>query len=197
MNKSYHNADYPSFDAALAQFLHDAGVTNAPLTACIAVAGPVKDNRVRFTNREGWAIDGNHLATFFKIKSVKLVNDFVACGYGILTLDHDTECVTLQAGEKGRDPKAPIACIGAGTGLGECYLTPGPNGEYVCFPSEGGHAEFAPRDEVQIGLLKYLKKKFQQQHRISVERVVSGIGLANVSLSLFLPVRTSSDCSRE
>jgi glucokinase len=41
-----------------------------------------------------------------------------------------------------------MACVGAGTGLGECFLAPGDNGEYVCYPTEGGHAEFAPRDEV-------------------------------------------------
>lgn len=85
--------------------------------------------------------------------------------------------MVLQEGKK--DLSAPIACIGAGTGLGQCFLTPSA-GSYQCFPSEGGHAEFAPRNELEFGLLRFLKDKFKQKHRVSVERVVSGSGLANI-----------------
>jgi glucokinase len=67
------------------------------------------------------------------------------------------------------------------SGLGECFLTPNPyNGNYSCFPSEGGHAEFSPRNSLEIGLLEFLKEKFQQANRVSVERVISGSGLANI-----------------
>ena len=59
-------------------------------------------------------------------------------------------------------------------------MTPNSDGNYQCFPSEGGHAEFTPRDDIQIGLLKYLKMKFNHHHRVSVERVVSGTGLVNI-----------------
>ena len=126
---------------------------------------------------------------------------------------------------------APIATIGAGTGLGECFLTPGEGGHYVAYPSEGGHAEFPPRTETEVRasvgrsvgvgdwgwfmggrglcflscgymcpcfsfrlhfpppsipslqqfhLLEFLKQRFEQKHRVSVERVVSGPGIANV-----------------
>ena len=75
----------------------------------------------------------------------------------------------------------PKVCVGAGTGLGECYLTQTQNdGAYTCFPSEGGHVEYAPRNDVEISLFQYISQKFASHHRISVERVVSGIGLANV-----------------
>ena len=95
-------------------------------------------------------------------------------------------------------PIGPKVCIGAGTGLGECYLTPSfiphyysdssnsnnninqPPVEYNCFPSEGGHVEYAPRNDEEIKLFKYLLHKFESKHRISVERIVSGLGLANV-----------------
>jgi glucokinase len=92
----------------------------------------------------------------------------------------------------------PIACIGAGTGLGECYLTPH-DGQWAAWASEGGHAEFAPRNELevlsssvlpkfeltrtlcaQIELLQFLKEKFHEKNRVSVERVVSGPGLVSV-----------------
>ena len=76
---------------------------------------------------------------------------------------------------------APIACIGAGTGLGECFSTATEVGkEYDTYASEGGHAEFAPRNDLETELLTFLKKKFAQRNRVSVERVVSGTGLANV-----------------
>ena len=75
----------------------------------------------------------------------------------------------------------PKVCVGAGTGLGECYLTQTNDlGDYTCFPSEGGHVEYAPRNDQEVSLFKYLSKKFESRHRISVERVVSGKGLANV-----------------
>ena len=130
-------------------FLAEAAVSKPPVTACLAVAGPVKNNIVRFTNRDSWEIDGDKIGEELKIKKVLLINDFVAAGYGVLTLNTEHECITLQRAVK--QTTAPIACIGAGTGLGQCFLTPdGDSGDYSCFPSEGGHAEFAPRNEVSL-----------------------------------------------
>lgn len=83
-------------------------------------------------------------------------------------------------------PVGPKVCIGAGTGLGECYLTPnitmgeGESQSYTCFASEGGHVEYAPRNDLEIKMYRYLSQKFMSKDRISVERVVSGKGLANV-----------------
>jgi glucokinase len=83
-------------------------------------------------------------------------------------------------------PIGPKVCIGAGTGLGECYLTPdqnhndGTSVSYSCYASEGGHVEYAPRNDTEIQMFQFLKNKFRSKDRISVERVVSGKGLANV-----------------
>ena len=95
----------------------------------------------------------------FRMAKVRLVNDFVANGYGLLTLDHAKECICLQKGEYMEG--APKACVGAGTGLGECFSTaaPEPGASYETFPSEGGHAEFAPRNDLEMELLNFLKKK--------------------------------------
>ena len=79
-----------------------------------------------------------------------------SAGYGLLTLTPD-EYVTLQEGEP--QPGAPLACIGAGTGLGECYLTTDGAGVPTCWGSEGGHTEWSPRNETEIGLQSYLKEK--------------------------------------
>ena len=152
--KSYQNQDYASFGMVVTAFLAEAAVSKPPVTACLAVAGPVKNNVVRFTNRDSWEIDGDKIGEELRIKKVLLINDFVAAGYGVLTLNTDVECITLQRAEK--QVNAPIACIGAGTGLGQCFLTPsgahGESGDYRCFASEGGHAEFAPRNEVLINI---------------------------------------------
>mmetsp|Transcript_44921 Transcript_44921/g.123116 ORF Transcript_44921/g.123116 Transcript_44921/m.123116 type:complete len:485 (-) Transcript_44921:282-1736(-) len=149
-------------------------------TLSLAVAGPVENNTVTFTSiKPAWTIDGNALADELNIENVKLMNDFVANGYGLLTLDESVDCKTVQANPKRKG--GPIACVGPGTGLGECYLTTHKgDDEYVAYPSEGGHTEFAPRNELEFELLQYLMKKFEQRHRVSVERVISGRGLANV-----------------
>ena len=142
----YLNQEFSQFNDILHQFLVESHQSDIPVTACLAVAGPVQNNAVLLTNRDGWKIDGYEIAKHFKIHDVVLVNDFVANGYGLLTLDEETECIALSNAPK--VPNAPIACIGAGTGLGECYLTSDGHGNYTCYPSEGGHAEFAPRNDV-------------------------------------------------
>lgn len=76
------------------------------------------------------------------------------------------------------DPTAPIACIGAGTGLGEVFLTPSGDGLYEAWASEGGHVEFAPHNQLEFELLLFLQKKFKG--RVSIERIASGMGLVNV-----------------
>jgi len=76
---------------------------------------------------------------------------------------------------------APIACVGAGTGLGECFSTTTDAGApYETFASEGGHGDWAPRSALEVELLEFMKAKFGQRHRVSVERVISGPGLATM-----------------
>jgi len=174
-SNNYKNAPFATFNDVLAQFIRDAGITAPIVAGCLAVAGPVVKDRVTFTN-VGWVIAARELETIFGIKTIRLVNDFVANGYGTLTLD-DSECVVLQEGKE--DRSAPIGVIGAGTGLGEVFMTPrGGDGVYEAWPSEGGHVEFAPRNELEFECLQFIKKKLNG--RVSVERVVSGTGLVNV-----------------
>lgn len=181
-SKKYENVNFRSFDQIVEAFLNEAGVLSPPSTACLAVAGPVNNNSVALTNI-GWIIEGHKLQNAFRIEKVRLINDFVAAGYGLLTLDEEKECVVLQTGEK--NATGPKACIGAGTGLGECYLTAGEVDEqYTCYPSEGGHTEFSPRNNEQVMILNELKRMFNEESRVSVERVVSGTGIVNVYTAL-------------
>jgi glucokinase len=86
LKKTYHNQDFSSFGEVVRAFLKEAAVSKPPITACLAAAGPVKNNIVRFTNRDSWEIDGDQIGEELGIKKVFLINDFVAAGYGVLTL---------------------------------------------------------------------------------------------------------------
>jgi len=156
--------------------------TNPTITACFACAGPVKNNKCEFSNNI-FVVDGQAIQEAFKIHVI-LINDFVGQGYGCLTLDLDNEheCMELSEGSRSKINKyGPKVCIGAGTGLGECFLTNTSDvPDYTCFPSEGGHVEFAPFNQLEQELSQYLKDKFGSTDRISVERIVSGRGLADV-----------------
>ena len=94
--RQYMNCDFPTFNDVVRRFLEESGISKPPITACLAVAGPVYNNSVEFTNRKEWKIVGEAVARTFGIRTVRLINDFVAVGYGLLTLNEDTECITLQ-----------------------------------------------------------------------------------------------------
>jgi glucokinase len=141
--------------------------------ACFGVPGPVRDGRLRLTNLP-WTLDSHELSAGLGIQHVFLINDLEANGYGVAELS-DGQVYTLSKGDPSQTGNR--ALLAAGTGLGEGYLVW--NGHsHVPFPSEGGHADYAPRNEDEIDLLRYLKQKYNG--RISFERVVSGMGLTNI-----------------
>lgn len=172
----FASANYANFSDVLREFNETTKINlgeGLELTAaCFGIAGPVHDRRSQLTNL-GWFFDSDRLAEELKIDKVSLINDFVAVGYGVLGLQpHDL--YTLQDGKV--KERAPIGVIGAGTGLGEAYL--GWNGDrYEVYPTEGGHADFAPRNVLEIELLQYLLKRHD---RVSVERVASGMGIVAI-----------------
>mmetsp|Transcript_15766 Transcript_15766/g.25689 ORF Transcript_15766/g.25689 Transcript_15766/m.25689 type:complete len:407 (-) Transcript_15766:173-1393(-) len=180
--QTYPNEQHGSFLDILKMFLKDAGVPegDSPSAACFAMAGPVAKNRVRFTNLASWGeICGKRLERQLGIPTVRLVNDFVGAGYGLLTLDANNPAQLRTLVGVPPTPGGVMACVGAGTGLGEVYLTAGTDGEYTAFASEGGHADWCPKGPEQHALNEFLKSKYGQAHRVSVERVVSGMGLAD------------------
>jgi glucokinase len=146
-----------------------------PDAACFGIAGPVVNNCSELTNLS-WSLSTDRLAQELGITQVRLINDFVAIGFGVLGLT-GRDVHTLQAAPS--DPAAPIAVIGAGTGLGQGFLTPIGGGRYQVFASEGSHADFAPRSELDFQLLRYLKE-LHRIDRVSVERVVSGLGIVGI-----------------
>ncbi len=176
----FAGAEYASFSDVLREFLTSAETRLGELpklsSACLAIAGPVRDRGSKLTaqlTNLGWSFESDRLAEEFNIANVSLINDFVAVGYGVLGLQpHDLH--TLQDGKVVE--RSPIGVIGAGTGLGEAFL--GWNGDrYEVYPTEGGHADFAPRNALEIELLQYLLKRHD---RVSVERVASGTGIVAI-----------------
>lgn len=171
--ESYRSSDFPDLVPIVQQFLVKAD-TPTPQKACFAIAGPVIKNTAKLTNLV-WFLETERLEQELGIAHISLINDFAAVGYGVLGLQKQ-DLLTLQAGKF--QAEAPIGIIGAGTGLGQGFLVKqGPY--YQVFPSEGGHADFAPRNELEFQLLKYLLDKHDIQ-RVSVERVVSGQGIVAI-----------------
>lgn len=174
----YSSNDFPDLVPMVQQFLATAAKqlsqTPAPQKACFAIAGPIVNNTAKLTNI-AWVLDAKRLEQELGIAAVSLINDFAAVGYGVLGLE-PADLHTLQPGKP--QPAAPIAVIGAGTGLGQGFLIQqGDN--YQVFATEGGHTDFAPRSELEFQLLKYLLDKHNIQ-RVSVERVVSGQGIVSI-----------------
>lgn len=143
-----------------------------PDAACVGVAGPVHHGRAQMANLN-WIVDSSALAREIGCERVMVINDLVANAWGIgglAPLDFEV----LSAGAA--DPLGNMAVISAGTGLGEAGMyfdgrRPRP------FPSEGGHCDFAPGDELQDEMLAYLRRTFGH---VSVERILSGSGLHHI-----------------
>jgi len=176
--KTFPSRDYTDLAPMIQEFLQlaHAELSNLPHPqgACFGIAGPVVNNSSELTNL-GWFLKAPDLSQELDIPQVNLINDFAATGYGVLGLASE-DLYPLQVGEP--DPLAPIAIIGAGTGLGQGFLIPHADG-YRTYPSEGGHADFAPRSELEFQLQHYLLDRYQID-RISAERVVSGMGIAAI-----------------
>ncbi|MBK8169856.1 MAG: glucokinase [Sandaracinaceae bacterium] len=159
---------HASLDEVVKIFLRDEKLD----AASFGVAGPVVDNAVRATNLP-WCVDATALAAKLALPRVYVLNDFHAIALGIPLLQpSDLHCLNDVAA----DPQGTVVVIGAGTGLGEAVLVPSQRGPTI-LSSEGGHSDFAPRNDEEFELLKFM----QAIHgRVSVERVVSGPGLASI-----------------
>jgi glucokinase len=168
----FHSAGYPSLQAIVQEF---RTTTDKPIDrACFAVAGPVIGGRVHTTNLP-WLIEETSLAQELNtnVQSVRLINDLEAIARAVPIL-RPSDVDTINPGEP--VPKGAIGVIAPGTGLGESFLT-WDGSRYRAYSSEGGHSDFAPTSQRQIGLLEYLVEKLDH---VSFERVCSGIGIPNI-----------------
>ena len=168
-DQQFPSRQYSGLEEIVKEFIVNEKVT----AACFGVPGPVREGRLRLTNLP-WTLDSRELSLHLGIDYIFLINDLQANGYGIAELDSD-QIYTLSEGDARQVGNR--ALISAGTGLGEAFLV-WDGRDYVPYPSEGGHSDFAPRNEEEIDLLRFLRLKYDG--RISFERVVSGQGLTNI-----------------
>ncbi len=161
------STEHASLDELVQVFLSQARMPVG--RAAFGVAGPVLEGRARITNLP-WAIDAGHLASTGGLSSVTLLNDVQALAYALPLLEAE-ELHTLNPGVP--VPAGPMAVIAPGTGLGEAFVI-SDGRRPRAYASEGGHTDFAPTDQRQIGLLQYLRTKFDH---VSYERVCSGRGI--------------------
>jgi glucokinase len=161
---AFESRRYDGLQPILHEFLH--GASGRVRHAAFAVAGPVLDGAALLTNL-GWHVDTRGLAVDLGLDSAVLVNDVQATAFAVPLLAGDA-LTTLQPGQP--DPDGVRAVIAPGTGLGEAYLVPSRSG-FVARASEGGHSDFAPADEAQLELLRFL---WRTTPHVSYEQVCSG-----------------------
>lgn len=170
LEKTFPSQEYSGLESMLLEFLADGPYSIG--RASFGIAGPLVDGKVNPPNLN-WVVDPVAVAKTLKLPAVSLLNDLEAAAYGIFTLKSQ-EFVYLNEGVVRRPGNK--ALIAAGTGLGETILFDDGKNFYP-LASEGGHADFAARDELEIELLHHLIGRYGH---VSYERVVSGPGLANI-----------------
>lgn len=178
---------YPSFEAMVREFLSQGG--ERPRRVAVGVAGPIVDGRSRVVNLK-WPVEERRVAKAAGTKDVRVLNDLEATGWGIGEVP-PRRVVSLTPSIRAR--KGNGALIAAGTGLGMCALVRD-GARQVPLAGEGGHQDFAPRDETEFDLLRH----FQKLHgRVSLERIVAGPGLSEIYRFLVASGREAADPALE
>ncbi len=174
IEKVYSSPAHAGLEEIVRKFIteHPSNIT----AAAFGIAGPVRNGRVQTPNL-AWIVDSVVVARALELESVRLLNDLEANAWGIAALA-DSDFVTLQAGTPGVTGNQAV--IAAGTGLGQAGLY-WDGAQHRPFATEGGHGDFAPRDDTEMRVLAFLLKDYD---RVSVERLISGPGLHNIFRAL-------------
>ena len=172
--QSYPTQKAESVAKMLLQFLRDAGSSAADVSAaCVGIAGPVEDGKCVAEWLPWKHVDEKDVAAGAGVRNTRLINDMVATAWGVTAL-RDDQLVTLNDGVRKKNRN--IAVIAAGTGLGESALV-FDDGKYHAVTSEGGHTNFAPRNETELELFRFLLERIKP---VNQETVLCGRGLVNV-----------------
>ena len=166
-------AEHASLQTAWEEFGSRAGRALPP-AAGIAVAGPVQGEVLKLTNNP-WVIRPALIPAKLGAERYSLVNDFGAIAHAVAQLD-GRNFQHVCGREAPLAEEGVVSIIGPGTGLGVGQLLR-TGGRYHVIETEGGHIDFAPLDALEDKILAELRKRYR---RVSVERVVSGMGLTNI-----------------
>lgn len=169
--EKYLCADFTSIDDAILQFQNDIQVEQF-VSGCIAIACPVNDDMVKMTNHT-WSFSKSALKKHLELAQLEVINDYTAIAHSLPHLNHNQ---VIQVGAGHAKEHGNIAVFGPGTGLGVEHLTWTSSGWHT-LDGEGGHVDFAPTDEGDVIIWRYLYKIFG---RASAEEVLSGRGILNI-----------------
>jgi glucokinase len=170
--EQFSSANYQAFTGLLTSFLADAECLQIT-AACIGASGVIANGSCETTNLP-WVLSSKEIGEQVNTQNVWLLNDLEATAWGLLDLpEHDF----VELNPDAQRQQGNIAVIAAGTGLGEAIMS-WDDAEYHIIATEGGHADFAPTNEREIELLRYMLEKFPGH--ISCERLISGEGLVNI-----------------
>lgn len=169
--EKFKTREFNQFDELLEKFVH--GIKHKPQKAILAVAGPVKDGKAKFTN-QNWLVDNKLIEEKCHISSVDIVNDFAAMAMAVPKIGEEG-FIEINRGEA--HANAPILVSGPGTGFGSCILVP-QGTSWRALACEGGHSLFSPRDDTQIEIVKILQR---DNPNVSVENFCGGKGLNNLA----------------
>ena len=168
--KTYPAQEYGSLTEVIGEYIETTVGRQKLHTAAIAVAGPVVDGEIEFTNLD-WRISEGELIGTFEFHAARLINDFAAQALAAPVLDAD-DLRTIGPVTRGAEG-TPILALGAGTGFGTAMVVRTERGD-IAIPSEGGHAGYAPYDGVEAAIWASLRRT---HGRVSIERLLSGPGL--------------------
>src|SRR5439155_7721038 len=170
VEKIYMSQEHGGLPEIISDFIRTEGIPVQ--SACFGVAGPVRAGSSKISNLP-WIIDSHELGRQLKLNSVGLINDLEAYAYGIDALE-SKDFIALSEGSE--DAEGNRAVISARTGLGVAgiYWDGFRHHPFAC---EGGHSDFAPRNDLEMELAQYLRKKFGH---VSCERLLSGPGIKNI-----------------
>ncbi len=170
VEKTFKSQDHSGLQEIISAFVKGEGI---PVhSACFGVAGPVRAGRSKISNLP-WTIDARELAAQLRLRSVGLINDLEAYAYGIDALE-TKDFVTLSEGVEEAEGNRVVIAARTGLGVAGLYWD---GFRHHPFPCEGGHADFAPKNDLEAELAQYLRKKYDH---VSCERILSGPGIKNI-----------------
>lgn len=174
-HESFPASEHPTFLGGVKAFLDGCDVR--PTGGIIAVAGAVTNGAIDMTNSP-WQVSETELGSL-GLKPIRLINDFEALAWGAPIVGQD-DLASLGGPTEG-DPHSTVAVLGPGTGFGVSALARDIHGHEVALSTEGGHACFAPGDQIEDEILRILRRRYT---RVSIERLICGPGLLNMHRAL-------------
>lgn len=176
-SQTYKVADYRNLIDIIKLFMSQSGYKSSDVKGvCLGVAAAIINNEAQSSSVK-WFISAKQLESYFGTDKVLLINDFEAIGYGLEDLETKDSTKDLYVLQKGNPVTHGLrAYIGAGTGLGVGFAS-WDGSRYVVHPSQGGHVGFAPSNNIQVNILKYMRKKYS--HAL-IGSLLSGTGIVNI-----------------